>query len=110
MEHVDDERDQDHGDQYVDKAADVRGIAPFGQQEPLESVFQSFTSRTIRNAGAWLGNSLVPAFPVFIFFHDTHSIISDLPCKSQCCAKLGQVCANSMQIIKYHNIQTSEMS
>ena len=39
MEHVDDECDQDHSHQDVDKTADIRGVASFGQQEPFELFF-----------------------------------------------------------------------
>ena len=35
-EDVDDESDQDDGHEDVDKAADIRGIASLGQQEPFQ--------------------------------------------------------------------------
>ena len=40
VEHIEDECDQDHSHQNVDKAADIRGIASFGQQEPFQFLFQ----------------------------------------------------------------------
>ena len=40
VEYIDDECDQDHSHQNVDKAADIRGIASFGQQQPFQFLFQ----------------------------------------------------------------------
>ena len=40
VEYIDDECDQDNSHQNVNKAADIRGIASFGQQEPFQFVFQ----------------------------------------------------------------------
>lgn len=40
VEHVDDEGDQDDSHQNVNKAADIRGIASFGQQQPFQFLFQ----------------------------------------------------------------------
>ena len=40
VEYIDDECNQDHSHQNVDKAADIRGVASFGQQEPFQFLFQ----------------------------------------------------------------------
>lgn len=47
MEYIDDECNQDHSHQNVDKAADIRGITSLGQQEPFQFLFQQVTSRII---------------------------------------------------------------
>ena len=39
MEDIDDESDQDDGYKDVDEAADIRGVASLGQQEPEEMRF-----------------------------------------------------------------------
>lgn len=39
-EHIDDEGNQDDSRQNVNKAADIRGIASLGQQQPFQFLFQ----------------------------------------------------------------------
>ncbi len=61
MEYIDDECNQDHSHQNVDKAADIRGITSLGQQEP----FQFFFSKchllgNKKQAGS--GVDILPAF------------------------------------------------
>ena len=99
MENVDDESDQDDGHEDVDEAADIRGITSLGQQEPFQLFSQYVTSQIIKDAGMKLGCGFLPAskvwrkphtrygvFRLCMNFHDTHSNIWDLPCKSQSCA------------------------
>ena len=106
VEYIDDECNQDNSHQNVNKAADIRGVASLGQQEPFQFLFQWFTSRIIKNAGGKPGWDFLPAFRcgraahwirsgcLCMIFHDTHFNIGDLPCKSQCRASLGKFCAN----------------
>jgi len=46
MEHIYDEGNHNHNNKYVDKAADIRGVSPFGQQHPLDFFLQNITSWT----------------------------------------------------------------
>ena len=57
VEYIDDECDQDNSHQNVNKAADIRGVASLGQQEPFQFLFQWFTSRIIKNAGGKPGGT-----------------------------------------------------
>ncbi len=57
VEYVDDERHQYDHHQNVDKAADIGGIAPFGQQKPLQLFSQYVTSRVRKGAGRKLGGA-----------------------------------------------------
>lgn len=57
------------------------------------------------NEKYWRGNVLVHECRngARMNFHDTHSNIWDLPCKSQSCASLGKFCANVAPYIKIDN-------
>ena len=46
MEHIYDEGNHDYYNEYVDKAADIRGVPPFGQQHPPDFFLQFITSWT----------------------------------------------------------------
>lgn len=111
VEYIDDECNQDNSHQNVNKAADIRGVASLGQQEPFQFLFQWFTSRIIENAGGKPGWDFLPAFlcgvgciwnygafRLCMIFHDTHFNIVNLPCKSQSCASLGKFCANVVPV------------
>lgn len=113
VEYIDDERHQYDHNQNVDKTADIRGVASFGQQEPFEFFSQYVTSRIIKGAGIKPGWGFLPASEVWrkphtgyggfrlrMNFHDTHSNIWDLPCKSQSCASFGKFCANVVPDMK----------
>jgi hypothetical protein len=91
MEHIDDEYYHNHNHQYVDKAADIRGI-PLSDSSNRRTFFFKMSPPEIKNAGGRV--SFVPASSDIYNFHDTHFSIWDLLCKSQSCAKLGMFCAN----------------
>lgn len=61
MEDIDDESDQDDGYKDVDEAADIRGVASFGQQEPFQLFSQYVTSRIMKGAGIKPGWGFLPA-------------------------------------------------
>ena len=111
-----DERHQYDHHQNVDKAADIRRVASFGQQEPFELFSQYVTSRIIKGAGIKPGWGFLPAsnvwrrphtgygvFRLRMNFHDTHSNIWDLSCKLQSCASLRKFCANVVPYMKIDN-------
>lgn len=88
MEDIDDESDQDDGYKDVDEAADIRGVSSLGQQEPFQ-FFLKMSPPGQQKAGGIRGGHPACVQLQYMIFHNTYFSIWDLPCKSQCCAKLG---------------------
>jgi len=61
VEYIDDKCHQYDHHQNVDKTADIRGVASFGQQEPFEFFSKYVTSRIIKGAGMKPGWGFLPA-------------------------------------------------
>lgn len=99
MEDVDDESNQNDGYKDVDKAADIRGITSFGQQEPFQLFSQNVTSWGNKKQ-ADPGGYPACIRLLYMIFHDTYFSIWDLPCKSQYSASLEKFCANGVPLNK----------